>query len=108
MRQITNDILLDICDTIESYLCEPPVTWSEDNRAKRIYQICAVEEILKRIFKNSTDDPLDIIEGFMIETEIYICRKEAMGCDDLNCILVFKTAYETAEDLLNFLKEKGY
>lgn len=108
MKQITNDILLDICNTVESYLCEPPANWSENNRAIRIYQICAVEEILKRIFKNSTDDPLDIIEGFMIETEIYICRKEAVGCDDLNCILVFKTAYETAEDLLNFLKKKGY
>lgn len=70
---------------------EPP-----DSRGFRIrsYQRWAAFELIFRIMDRPLDDPLSVIESFILETALY-----ANYGEDESRRLIFSTASQTAEDL---------
>ncbi len=82
---------------------EPPLSWSNHEFKKRVYQRWAAEAICKIIIDNPFEDPIDTIELYITEMEIFKLQSEEHKTKGVDSTFIFATAIETAEDLIQLL-----
>lgn len=92
-----------ICKAVERYLFEPPLSWSNHEFKKRVYQRWAAEAICKIIINNPFEDPVDTMELYITEMEICRLQSEENKSKGVDSAFIFATAIETAEDLIQLL-----
>lgn len=84
---------------LEDTLFEPGNDWPSYIFERRSYARWAAFELLNRLMDHPTEDPVTIVEAFMVEMDIYSYTKE----DDTKKSFMFSTARDVAENVLYLL-----
>ncbi len=80
---------------IDEHLFSPSASWGKHEFRKRSYQQWAAYEICDRIMDNPFDDPIIVIEKFVLEMTVYVTH----STNDFRKF-IFENAVEIAEDLI--------
>ena len=79
----------------DEYLFPPKRTWPKREFYRRSYERWAANEILRRIKEKPNTSPVNIIQGFMEELDVFDDIS-----DNWTSARIFRTAREIASDIL--------
>lgn len=85
-----------LMDFIDEHLFEPESHWPKCFFDKRSYSRWAAYEMVERLMDHPFDSPDLIIEEFMLKMAYFSCQSK-----DVHKNLIFTTARDTAEDVLD-------